>query len=50
MTQPAENPTSLQEYMGSTSGLAQWAKDLFVATSYGIGHRCGWNPGLLIVA
>ena len=41
------NLASNQKDTGTIPGLAQWVKEPGVATSCGVGHRCGRDPSLL---
>ena len=47
MAQRVKNPTSIHGNVGSIPGLAQWVKDLAIATGYGVGHGCSLDPALL---
>ena len=47
MAQRLMNPTRNNEVSGSIPGLAQRVKDLGIATSCGVGHRCDLDPELL---
>ena len=47
VTQWLTNPTSIYEDADSNPGLTQWVKDVGIAMSCGVGHRCGLDPLLL---
>ena len=48
VAQQVKNPTSIHEAAGSIPDLTQWVKDpASVASSCGIGHRCGSDLVLL---
>ena len=40
VAQRVKNPTSIHEDVGSTPGLAQWAKEPALPTGCSMGHRC----------
>ena len=47
VAQWVKNPTRIHENAGLIPGLTQWVKGQNIATSCGLGHRCGLDLALL---